>query len=155
MTVTPSRDSQLSADVRRPIEQALASLREDRATLLAEIANQEPVKDNADNADRIQLGDDLGRLDDRIAELADRLTSGATVADGLLIGTIVTVQFPDGTETLRAVPLPDHTADGAGTLSTDSPLSKALVGHKPGDTVTYDTPLGKTTVDLIDIKPPS
>jgi transcription elongation GreA/GreB family factor len=155
MTMTPSKDDVLTAEMRRPIEQALDTMRRQRADLLTEIAAQEPVKDSADNADRIQLGDDLARLDDRITELVDRLRGGGTVQSGLIAGTTVVVRFPDGLETLRVVPLPVPSRADERTLSVDSPLSQALAGHQPGDTVTYRTPAGDSTVYLVDIQAPA
>jgi transcription elongation factor GreA len=39
-------------------------------------------------------------------------------------------------------------------ISPASPLGKALLGHAPGDVVTFDAPAGKFDVEIISIRPP-
>lgn len=38
-----------------------------------------------------------------------------------------------------------------GFISNESPLGKALMGHKPGDVITVDAPNGKFTVTLVKV----
>lgn len=41
-----------------------------------------------------------------------------------------------------------------GKVSWQSPLAAALIGAKAGDTVTWDRPAGKTTLEVLDIRYP-
>ena len=39
-----------------------------------------------------------------------------------------------------------------GRISNESPIGKALLGHKPGDTVTVETPGGKTKFKILKVE---
>jgi transcription elongation factor GreA len=84
------------------------------------------------------------------------LNDAGTGSAGLLPdGTVVTLRFSDGEVTMRVVACVDEIDGGDDeTLTADSPLGIALVGHKPGDTVTYTAPSGQQSVGLVAVKPP-
>lgn len=89
-------------------------------------------------------------LEGRIKTLENLLRNAVVVAeddrasDGTVtFGTTVTVQAPDGDhpETYQLVGSAE--ADpSAGRISVESPLGKALLGHKAGDEVVVETPGG-------------
>jgi transcription elongation factor GreA len=69
----------------------------------------------------------------------------------------VTLKFADGeVVTMHVISIVEETPVGreAETLTARSPLAQALVGHKPGDTVTYSTPQGESQVELVALKLP-
>ena len=41
---------------------------------------------------------------------------------------------------------------GAGRISNESPLGKALMGHKAGDRVAYDSPGGRIEMEILEIE---
>jgi transcription elongation factor GreA len=41
---------------------------------------------------------------------------------------------------------------GAGRISNESPLGKALMGHRAGDKVSFNTPNGVTQVEILEIE---
>ena len=41
---------------------------------------------------------------------------------------------------------------GAGRISNESPLGKALMGHKAGDKVAYDSPGGRIAMEILEIE---
>jgi transcription elongation factor GreA len=85
------------------------------------------------------------------------LQDAGTGSAGLLPdGTEVTLRFPGGeVTTMRVVACVDEIDGGDDeTLTADSPLGIALVGHKPGDTVTYSAPSGQQSVGLVAVQPP-
>jgi transcription elongation GreA/GreB family factor len=57
---------------------------------------------------------------------------------------------------MRVVAIPEEASDDTdeATLTADSPLGLALVGHQPGDTVTFSTPQGQQQVELSAVRYP-
>ena len=148
-------------EARNRIAAELAELRQRRERLLAGLeSDQDNVGDRGDSADELQLADQIAALDDRITEL-DGLLLGATPDTDLgrlPDGTEVTLKFADNhVETMRVVSVVEEiSADQAGdTLTADSPLGRALAGHKTGDTITYATPQGQQEVELIAVNFPA
>lgn len=151
----------LDPQARRRLEEELARLRARRRALGSEFDERDPVGDRADDAEALELADDVAWLDDRIDELAGLLTgasgSGEPPADQLAGGTVVTVRFADeSVQTLRVVAIPEEIPEGQEdtALTTQSPLSQALAGHRPGDVVTYPAPDGLAMVELLELRPP-
>jgi transcription elongation factor GreA len=73
-------------------------------------------------------------------------------SDTVILGSRVTVVeegFDPETYTIvgsaEAIP-------GDGRISNESPLGKALIGQKEGDTVTFETPGGQVQMKLISIE---
>jgi transcription elongation factor GreA len=151
----------LSIEGRKRLERELALLREQRRELAADLSDDDSVGDRADQAVALEQADDLAQMDGRIKEIVELLARGGGADErpgGLVDGTVVTLRFADGTiETLRAVLVADEVPEdeGAQVLTVDSPLGLALAGCHAGDTVTYCTPDGQASVDVLAIVPPS
>lgn len=144
----------------RRLEEELATLRDRRCELAAGLGERDFAGDRADGADALMRSDDLAWVDDRIAELTERMRTLGTPEprDGFPTGTVVRVRFDDGSvETLRAVIIPEEVAesDGVTALTADSPLGRALAGHRPGDVVEYPTPGGPAMVELLAVTLPA
>ncbi|POX57227.1 nucleoside diphosphate kinase regulator [Streptomyces sp. Ru71] len=138
----------ISADARRALEQELANVRAERATVAATLRDTDAVGDRADEADQLQRADDLKRLDNRISDLTVRLEqaglAGPARTDVVGVGSTVTVRFPDGAvETYRVAEIAD--ALDQTLITADSPLGRALLGRHAGDTVHYDAPGGRAS----------
>ena len=137
----------------------MAQLRQRRDRLLPDVQRDEDtLGDRGDAADEIQLAEQLGFLNRRIAELEELLRVGlpaSSTASMLPDGTEVTVKFADGQEaTMRVVSVVEQIPGEGETLTADSPLGLALAGHQPGDTITYSTPLGRQQVELVAVRLP-
>lgn len=153
----------LSAKTRDRIAAELARLRERRNRLEIEVKNDRgAVSDHADAADAIQRADELAGLDERIGELGRLLLTGRSPSNGggdtLPDGTEVKLRFADGAVvTMQVISMVEETPIGgeAETLTAGSPLGLALAGRKPGDKVTYTTPVGESQVELLDVKYPT
>jgi transcription elongation factor GreA len=103
------------------------------------------VGDSADEADELQRADGLRRLDDRVSGITTRLRQADPAGPpptGLVgVGSTATVRFSDGT--VETVQIGDTAAVLDRTLVTvGSPLGRALLGHRPGDTVNFRAPDG-------------
>jgi transcription elongation factor GreA len=163
VSVGDEKDTAFPADTQARIEAELTELRQRRDRMAAEFeGDRDTVGDHADAADAIQRADEVAVIDDRIAELTRVLAGGESTSEtpgALPDGTNLTLRFSDTPDAIRmrVVLIQEETPAGeeANTLTADSPLALALVGHRPGDTVTYMTPDGQQQVELLAIKYPS
>ncbi|MET9676216.1 GreA/GreB family elongation factor [Streptomyces sp. NPDC006482] len=146
----------LSAVGREAFTRELVDLRTEReavAVTLREGGGDQPG-DRADQADELQRVTELQRLDSRIAEIEGRLREGAVAGppstETVGVGSTVTVRFADATEETVQIAEVAEVLD-ATMVTADSPLGAALLGHRAGDTVTYDTPEGRTTAVVVSL----
>ncbi|OQO89893.1 nucleoside diphosphate kinase regulator [Saccharomonospora piscinae] len=149
MTSTPG----LSPATRARLERELEQLRQQRAALAPRLGD-DPLGDSADQADLLERAEVASRLDRRISEVTDLLHGAATVEPetGLPSGTRVTLRFDDGsTEDMLVVGVADEAEDDTSTLTADSPLGHAIADHQEGDTITYRTPRGEATADIVSL----
>jgi transcription elongation factor GreA len=157
-----SKKAQSVADAARDqLAAELERLRLRRDRLQVEVKDDRGmIGDHGDAAEAIQRADELVVLADRINELDRLLRTGpppSDNSDALPGGTEVTLRFADGeVVTMHVISIVEETPVGreAETLTARSPLAQALVGHEPGDTVTYSTPQGENQVELIALKLP-
>ncbi|MFH8840449.1 GreA/GreB family elongation factor [Streptomyces sp. NPDC017868] len=146
----------LGAVAREALERELADLRTEREAVAVTLRDGggDEVGDRADQADELQRADELDRLGTRITEIEGRLREGAVAGapstDAVGVGSSVTVRFADGTESTVQIGELANALD-ATLVTADSPLGKALLGHRAGDTVTYDTPEGRTTAVVLSL----
>ncbi|WP_369147722.1 GreA/GreB family elongation factor [Streptomyces sp. R44] len=146
----------LSAVAREALERELADLRTEREAVAVTLrgGGGDEVGDRADQADELQRADELDRLATRIDEIEGRLKEGSVAGppstDAVGVGSSVTVRFADGAESTVQIGELANALD-ATLVTADSPLGKALLGHRAGDTVTYDTPEGRTTAVVVSL----
>ncbi|MFF7368535.1 GreA/GreB family elongation factor [Streptomyces tricolor] len=143
----------ISAQARRALEQELTDLQDERR-LVAGTLRDASVGDQADQADELRRADQLGRLDRRIEDITERLreaaVAGPAPTDVVGVGSTVIVRFSAGaTETLQIGEVAE--ALDQTLVTADSPLGRALLGRRPGDTVHYDTPDGPATAVVVSI----
>ncbi|TWV55823.1 nucleoside diphosphate kinase regulator [Streptomyces misionensis] len=147
----------ISAEARRALEQELADLLDERRMVAATLKDNPEVGDQADQADELQRVNQLDRLDRRITDITERLRqaelAGPARTDVVGVGSTVTVRFADGSvETLQI-------GEGAEALdqnlvTADSPLGRALLGRRAGESVRYDTPDGPASAAVESIGEP-
>ncbi|MFH8389506.1 MULTISPECIES: GreA/GreB family elongation factor [unclassified Streptomyces] len=150
-----SEPAPISEAARQALEQELADLRTERGTVAATLRDSDAeVGDQADAADELQRADDLRRLDDRITRITTRLSqadlAGPPPTDMVGVGSTVTVRFSDGTTDTVQI------GEGAAVLdrtlvTADSPLGRALLGHRAGDTVDFEAPDGPRSAVVVSL----
>jgi transcription elongation factor GreA len=144
----------ISADALRALQRELADLRSERGTVAATLRDGDAVGDRADEADELQRAAELARLDQRIDELEERIreasVAGPPPAGVVGVGSTVTVRFADGTEATLQVGEVAEELDRT-LVTADSPLGRALLGRRAGDTATYETPEGTTTAVILSL----
>ena len=117
--------------------------------------------DISENSEYDDAKNEQAQIEARILQLQERIRSATVVdhedvsTDAVQVGSTVT--FTDegtGKEQTFTVVGSAEAAPGEGKLSNESPVGKALVGHKVGDTVTVQLPKGsprKLKVSKIDV----
>lgn len=146
----------ISAVAREAFERELADLRTEREAVAVTLrgGGGDQTGDRVDQADELERGTELARLDRRIAEIEGRLAEGSVAGpartDAVGVGSSVTVRFADGTESTVQIGEVAEVYD-ATMVTADSPLGRALMGHRAGDTVAYDTPGGRTSAVVVSL----
>ncbi|MGC8838631.1 MAG: transcription elongation factor GreA [Anaerolineae bacterium] len=151
MSLKPGKKNLLTPEGYQELVQELEYLTTVRRREIAELIRQAKSDgDVMENAAYEEAKVEQAFLEGRIKTLENLLRNAVVVAedarasDGTVtFGSIVTVQAPDGEgpETYQLVGSAE--ADPAsGKISVESPLGKALLGHKPGDEVVVETPGG-------------
>ncbi len=127
--------------------QYLKTVRREEIALKLETAiRQGDLKENADYHD---AKDEQGFIEGRIRDLEDSLRRSQVIkdvgaSDFVRVGSTVTVSEEgyDEDETYHIVGA--HEADpGNGRISNESPIGRALLGARSGDTVRAETPAGE------------
>jgi transcription elongation factor GreA len=152
-----SAGARLSAATRQRLEQELDVLHARRRELDDAVTATDGVDDRGDAAQRLEWAEERSLLDDRIGEIIDVLRGrvDASPNEALADGTEVTIRFSDGSvETMRVVMIPEEAPDSMGMLTWDSPLGQALLGARPGDTITYAGPDGESVAEVLAIRAP-
>lgn len=113
--------------------------------------------DTGDDALSLELADDLARLDDRIEEIEREIheptPDAHTLDEHLARGTRVRLRYADGGEEEMRVGDAAEAEDD-NILTADSPLGLALVGRRPDDHVSWSTPDGTQSADVLAVTPP-
>lgn len=144
-----------AARLREELQQLTGPARQDLAKRLRSAIQ---MGDLSENADYHKAKEDQAFLEGRIQEL-EYLLKNATIVenngakmDVVDIGVHVTIQEEDyPPETFRLVGVKE--ADPAnGRISHESPIGQALMGKRPGDQVTVDTPGGTIKLKILEIE---
>jgi transcription elongation factor GreA len=128
----------------------LCAMRTERAAVLAETLIA-PSGDIADRAANVEASIRLQLLDERIAALELEVDELRRVphTDGVVsVGDVVTLDLGDGDETYLVGPVEQAFA-GADTVTPLSPLGRAIVGARVGETITYEPRPGVTMTATI------
>jgi transcription elongation factor GreA len=112
--------------------------------------------DVSENAGYEEAKRQQGFLEGRIMTIEAMLKNAVIIesngpSDTVVIGSKVTV-VEDGWEPETYTIVGSAEADpGAGRISNESPMGKALMGHHQGDQVTFKTPGGSAAVEILEI----
>jgi transcription elongation factor GreA len=140
----------------RELEELIAN----RAAVSKEINDRREEGDLKENGGYHAAKDEQGKQELRILQLQTLLreatVGNAPVSAGVAgPGMVVEVRFEedDEVETFLIGSREETETAGVQVYSAASPLGKALTGAREGDTVSYDTPTGKTMkVTLVSAK---
>ncbi len=133
--------------------------KEDRPAVIKAIAAAREHGDLSENAEYHAARDRQSFIEGRVAELED-VTSRAEVIDptkvtGKIVtfGTSVVVADEDTDQESKYSIVGPYEADlSQGLISTSSPIAKAMIGKRVGDSAEVDTPRGAKSYEIIKIK---
>ncbi len=104
--------------------------------------------DLSENADYEEAKDEQSHLEQRIAELKDRIANAEVVrkrnTGKVQLGSTVTLESEGDTVEYTLVS-PEEADPSEQKISAESPIGEALIGAKEGDDVTIDLPAGSQT----------
>lgn len=118
----------------------------------------------ASNGDRSENGDyiygkrRLREIDRRIRFLSKRLDAAEVVdplrqgdSDQVFFGARVTIVDQDGQENTYTIVGVDEADVARGRISWISPLARALIKAKEGDSIRFQSPLGVREIDILEV----
>ena len=143
------------------LSRELEALIANRQAMAKEINDRREEGDLRENGGYHAAREEQGKQEGRILQLTQMLRDArvgdAPTSDGTAgPGMVVTVRFSDDedTETFLIGSREVSDTTDLDVYSAASPLGQALTGAKEGDTVSYNTPTGKTlSLTLISAKP--
>lgn len=131
----------------------------ERPKLVETIAWAASNGDRSENGDYIYGKKRLREVDRRIrflskrlehAEVVDPATRAAT--DQVFFGATVTIATEDGSEATYAIVGLDEADASRGRIAWMSPMARALLKAREGDTVVVQTPEGRREVEIIEVR---
>jgi len=140
------------------LEAELNDLKKERPLVIQAIKEAREEGDLRENAGYDAARERQGILEARIAYLESRLQDVNVIdldklsGDKVMFGATVTVEDEDTGDVKRFTLLgPDEADYAKGSISTLSPMGRALLGKEVGDEVVVDAPRGKINYEIIDI----
>jgi transcription elongation factor GreA len=114
------------------------------------------LKENGDyHAAKNEQGLNEARVRQLEAILKTAVLIEVAAADSVQPGTVVEFRMEgDDDSSVYLVGSIEERGTGYDVLSPGSPLGKALLGHKPGEVVTYEAPGGKFEIRIVEVLPP-
>src|SRR5579871_709274 len=141
-----------AAELRRELDDLLTVKRPALAVRLKEAIAQGDLSENADYHD---AKEQQAFLEGRIQYLEGLLHTAIIVKDGgpkkssvIAVGNEVTVQENDEPPEIFTIVGAAEANPREGKISNESPLGRALLGHKVGDKVKVDAPAGQLTFKI-------
>jgi transcription elongation factor GreA len=115
--------------------------------------------DIAENAEYDSAKNEQAMLEARIAKLEERLASARVIEkreiskDVVSVGSTVRLRDVDAKQTVEYRIVGSAEANPAELkLSNESPVGKAIIGHKKGETIEVTTPRGSLKYKILEIK---
>lgn len=150
--ITPGGHARLKAELEHLIKR-------ERPHVVEIVAWAASNGDRSENGDYIYGKRRLREIDRRIrfltkrldiAEVVDPLRQGEN--DQVFFGARVTVADGEGSESTYTIVGVDEADVGRGRISWISPLARALIKSREGDTVRFQSPLGLREIDILEVK---
>lgn len=129
-----------------------------RPEIVAEIKRARELGDLSENAEYHAAKEAQAHLERRISELEFDLSRAQVVTDAgaggdtvTLLSTVRVRDLEDGEEIVYLMVSAPEADLASGKISTDSPVGRALIGRKVGDTVDVHTPGGLARYEILEI----
>ena len=153
--MTPGGFARLSAELERLVQK-------ERPELVATVAWAASNGDRSENGDYIYGKKRLREIDRRIRFLIKRLDAAEVVdpaaprdgelGDQVFFGATVDVRNARGEKRTLSIVGVDEIDTARGYISWVSPMARALLKAREGDTVTLRTPVGAEDIEIMDVR---
>ncbi|HLI00343.1 MAG TPA: transcription elongation factor GreA [Acidimicrobiales bacterium] len=152
-------ETQLTRDTYERLRAELEDLRtRGRVDIARAIEAARALGDLSENGDYHAAKDTQGKMESRIRQLQAMLEDAQIVdtdagANGdITTGAVVSLRYVGDHDVERyLIGSIEERREGVSVVSPNSPLGQALLGHKAGDTVTYEAPSGNLSVEIVAI----
>jgi transcription elongation factor GreB len=150
--ISPAGYARLEAELRELVEV-------ERPEVVKTVAWAASNGDRSENGDYIYGKRRLREIDRRVRFLIKRLENAEVVrssgrdTDQIFFGATVRVSSAAGERTITILGL-DEVDPGHGIVSWISPIAKALIKARAGDTVTLRTPAGEERLQILEVSYP-
>ncbi|MEO6627851.1 MAG: transcription elongation factor GreA [Aquihabitans sp.] len=128
-----------------------------RLDIARKIETARELGDLSENGDYHAAKEEQGKMQGRILHLANLIENAEIVdhanASVIQAGVVVGIRY-EGDEAVERYLLGsiEERVDGIEVMSPGSALGKALLGHRAGDTISYQTPAGATlSVEVVSV----
>ena len=156
-----ARETLITPEGLEKLKEELAYLEGDKRREVADrIKQAREFGDIAENSEYDDAKNEQAMLEQRIASLQDRLRRAAVIDDKHVdtetvgVGAVVHVKDQKSGKSQKFQIVGSAEADPANSrLSNESPVGRALLGHKKGETVEVAAPSGAIRLKIMDIKP--
>jgi transcription elongation factor GreA len=152
--------TQLTRDTFDRLQDELEDLRtRGRVEIARAIEAARALGDLSENGDYHAAKDSQGKMEARIRQLQAML-EGVQIVDAaaaessatVTTGSVVSLRYAGDDEVERfLLGSIEERREGVSIISPNSPLGQALMGHAPGDHVSYDAPSGPLEVEIVTI----
>ncbi len=125
-----------------------------RREVAARIKEAREFGDISENAEYDDAKNEQAMLEARIAQLEEKLRSATVIdsseldTDVVRVGSTVHVADSDGKQLRYTIVGSAEAKPSEMKLSNESPVGKALIGHKRGDEVVFATPRGERRLKI-------
>jgi transcription elongation factor GreB len=147
--ISPAGYARLEAELRNLVEL-------ERPEVVKTVAWAASLGDRSENADYIYGKRRLREIDRRVRFLIKRLESAEVVhsagrdTDQVFFGATVRLKSSSGERTITIVGV-DEVDPASGRVSWVSPIAKALIKAREGDTVTLRSPAGEEQLEILEV----
>lgn len=138
---------QITSEGRSDLEAELKELKASRGAIAEKIAAARELGDLSENADYDAARDEQGQAETRIAEIEDILLNAEIIkprkGSSVAVGSKIELKV-NGKKVSYQLVGPVEADPASGKISDQSPIGKALLGKKAGESVEITTPKGKS-----------
>jgi transcription elongation factor GreB len=151
--ITPAGYTRLKAELRQLVE-------EERPAVVKTVAWAASNGDRSENADYIYGKRRLREIDRRVRFLIKRLEAAQIVdasgrdTDQVFFGATVVIKHQSGKKQTVTIVGIDEVDPVRGRVSWISPIAKALIKAREGDTVTLRSPAGEERLEILEVNYP-
>ena len=154
--MTEKKKTYLTEDGLEELKKELEYLKtEKRPEVINALKEARALGDLSENAEYDAARAEQAEVENKISEIEAMLENAELIKDvntnKVSIGTTVTLKYVEDDETDTYTIVGSKEADPfANKISNESPLAKAIIGAKKGQSVMVDSPNGKYQVDILE-----